>query len=113
MELVAEQRMEHAANLLRQGKLKIAEISEMAGYGSEAAFSRRFTRHFGISPSQMRDRARRGASEAKPLALAFQPLLSGRRDPAAAALARQRGPASALRMQALQTPRILLSGKRD
>jgi AraC-like DNA-binding protein len=115
MELVAEQRMEHAASLLRQGKLKIAEISEMAGYGSEAAFSRRFTRHFGISPSQMRDRARRGAGEAKPVVPAFQPLLAGRRDPAAAALARQRAPASALRAQALQTPRagILLNGKRD
>jgi AraC-like DNA-binding protein len=40
MELVAEQRMQHAATLLRQGKLKIAEISELAGYGSESAFSR-------------------------------------------------------------------------
>jgi len=58
MEVVAEQRMELAAALLRQGKIKIAEISEMAGYNSEAAFSRRFTRHYGISPSQMRERAR-------------------------------------------------------
>jgi len=64
MEVVAEQRMEHAAGLLRQGKLKIAEISEMAGYNSEAAFSRRFTRHFGISPSQMRERARASQAEA-------------------------------------------------
>jgi len=63
MEVVAEQRMEHAAALLRQGKLKIAEISEMAGYNSEAAFSRRFTRHFGISPSQMRERARASQAE--------------------------------------------------
>jgi hypothetical protein len=109
--------MEHAASLLRQGKLKIAEISEMAGYGSEAAFSRRFTRHFGISPSQMRDRARRGAESqlAKPVAPAFQPLLAGRRDPAAAALARQRAPAATLRAQALHMPAggILLNGKRD
>jgi len=64
MEVVAEQRMEHAAALLRQGKLKIAEISEMAGYSSEAAFSRRFTRHFGVSPSQLRERARAEEAEA-------------------------------------------------
>lgn len=64
MEVVAEQRMEHAAALLRQGKHKIAEIGEMAGYSSEAAFSRRFTRHFGMSPSQMRERARVDEAEA-------------------------------------------------
>jgi AraC-like DNA-binding protein len=58
MEVVAEQRMEQAAGLLRKGNLKIAEISELAGYGSEAAFSRRFTRHFGVSPSQMREALR-------------------------------------------------------
>ncbi|MFA7601972.1 MAG: AraC family transcriptional regulator [Novosphingobium sp.] len=91
MDLVAEQRMEHAVGLLRQGKLKIAEISEMAGYGSEAAFSRRFTRHFGISPSQMRERARHGAAEDKQAGPAFQPLLAGRLGPGAAALVRQRG----------------------
>ena len=116
MELVAEQRMEHAASLLRQGKLKIAEISEMAGYGSEAAFSRRFTRHFGLSPSQMRDRARLGAGEVKPTAPAFQPLLAGRRDAGAAALGRQRAPAAAtLRAQAELNPKagLLLGGKRD
>lgn len=62
MEVVAEQRMEHSATLLRQAKLKIAEISEMAGYSSEAAFSRRFARHFGISPSQMRERSRAKAA---------------------------------------------------
>lgn len=114
MELVAEQRMEHAAGLLRQGKLKIAEISEMAGYGSEAAFSRRFTRHFGISPSQMRDRARLGAGEAKPAVPAFQPLLVGRIGQGAAALARQRAP-SALHLPANPRPQagVLLGGKRD
>ncbi|MBW8753664.1 MAG: AraC family transcriptional regulator [Sphingomonadales bacterium] len=115
MELVAEQRMEHAASLLRQGKLKIAEISELAGYGSEAAFSRRFTRHFGLSPSQMRERARLGAGgEAKPPGPAFQPLLAGRIGQGAAALVRQRAPA-AMRAPAKPTPSagILLGGKRD
>ena len=68
MEVVAEHRMEQAAQLLRKGTLKIAEIGELCGYGSEAAFSRRFTRHFGTSPSQMRDSFRRAdaAEEAAP-----------------------------------------------
>lgn len=115
MELVAEQRMEHAAGLLRQGKLKIAEISEMAGYGSEAAFSRRFTRHFGLSPSQMRDRARAGNVEAKSAAPAFPPLLSGRLGQAAAALARQRDPAAAQPLSGTPAPKtgILFGARRD
>lgn len=115
MELVAEQRMEHAAGLLRQGKLKIAEISEMAGYGSEAAFSRRFTRHFGISPSQMRDRARLVAGEAKPTDPAFRPLLAGRLGQGAAALVRQRVPGAALRASTTPSTPVgfLLSSKRD
>lgn len=98
MELVAEQRMEHAASLLRQGKLKIAEISELAGYGSEAAFSRRFTRHFGLSPSQMRDRARAAAADPKASNPGFQPLLAGRLGQGAAALVRQRPSGGALPM---------------
>jgi AraC-like DNA-binding protein len=121
MELVAEQRMEHAAGLLRQGKLKIAEISELAGYGSEAAFSRRFTRHFGLSPSQMRERARLGgdaANGAKPVPPTFQPLLTSRMTKSAAAtMARQRapGPGAGLRSPTTLAPKpgILLSGKRD
>jgi AraC-like DNA-binding protein len=115
MELVAEQRMEHAAGLLRHGKLKIAEISEMAGYGSEAAFSRRFTRHFGVSPSQMRERARLGG-ETKPGTPAFQPLLAGRIGQGAAALLRQRTSAAAgLRGAVRPGPQagILLNGRRD
>lgn len=66
MEVVAERRMEHAVTLLQQPRLKIAEISELAGYSSEAAFSRRFTRHFGITPSQMRERLRAAAAEDAP-----------------------------------------------
>ena len=54
MEVVTDQRMLSAAALLRQGDIKIAEIAARVGYGSEGAFSRRFTRHFGLSPSQVR-----------------------------------------------------------
>jgi transcriptional regulator GlxA family with amidase domain len=90
MEVVAEQRMEQAAQLLRKGSLKIAEISELCGYGSEAAFSRRFTRHFGISPSQLREAAR-ASSPADDVAQSWLPLLAGRRAKDVASQIRQRG----------------------
>jgi len=57
MEVIRERRMQCAAELLQQGELKIIEISARAGYRSEAAFSRRFTRYFGISPGSMRRNA--------------------------------------------------------
>ncbi len=96
MEVVAERRMEHAAGMLRQGRLKIAEISEMAGYNSEAAFSRRFTRHFGVSPSLMRERAaaERHAAPAEPDR--FRKLLAAPLAPEAASTARQ--PAAARKL---------------
>lgn len=78
MEVVAEARMEQAAELLRKGSLKVAEISELVGYGSEAAFSRRFTRQFGMAPSQLREAARAEPPTAD--APAWQPLLAGRRE---------------------------------
>ncbi|MGE3690325.1 MAG: helix-turn-helix domain-containing protein [Novosphingobium sp.] len=89
MEVVAESRMEQACQLLKKGNLKIAEISELSGYGSEAAFSRRFTRHFGMSPSQMREltRAESASDTAGP---GWQPLLAGRRIHEAASLVRSR-----------------------
>jgi AraC-like DNA-binding protein len=57
MEVITERRMQYAAELLSQGELKIIEISARAGYRSEAAFSRRFTRYFGASPGSMRRNA--------------------------------------------------------
>ncbi|HUD27267.1 MAG TPA: AraC family transcriptional regulator [Novosphingobium sp.] len=83
MEVVAQARMEHAALLLRQGRMKIAEISELAGYGSEAAFSRRFSRHFGVTPSQMREAARAERAEAVAVP-AFRAMLAGARSRTAA-----------------------------
>jgi AraC-like DNA-binding protein len=91
MEVVAEQRMEQAAQLLRKGSLKIAEISELCGYGSEAAFSRRFTRHFGVSPSQMRETARASSPSDDP-SQSWLPLLSGHRMKDVASQIRQRAP---------------------
>jgi len=60
MEVITERRMQYAAELLQQSELKLIEISERSGYRSEAAFSRRFTRYFGISPGSMRRSARLG-----------------------------------------------------
>lgn len=70
MEVITERRMQYAAELLRQGELKIVEISARAGYCSEAAFSRRFTRYFGVSPGSMRRSAQivdRSGAENSPL----------------------------------------------
>lgn len=57
MDVITECRMRFAAQLLQQGELKIIEISARVGYCSEAAFSRRFTRYFGVSPGTMRREA--------------------------------------------------------
>jgi AraC-like DNA-binding protein len=54
MEVLTDRRMQYAASLLQQGELKIADVSARVGYRSEAAFSRRFTRFFGMAPGQMR-----------------------------------------------------------
>ena len=89
MEVVAESRMEQACQLLKKGNLKIAEISELSGYGSEAAFSRRFTRHFGMSPSQMREQSRAEVSDAEANP-GWRPLLAGRRIREATSLVRSR-----------------------
>jgi AraC-like DNA-binding protein len=63
MEVVTERRMQFAADLLQRGELKINEISARVGYRSEAAFSRRFTRHFGASPGSMRRNAQLNGKE--------------------------------------------------
>jgi AraC-like DNA-binding protein len=56
---LVEWRMQLAANLLVSTDLRLAAIAERSGYGSEAAFSRAFHRHVGMSPAQWR------ASEAR------------------------------------------------
>jgi hypothetical protein len=66
--------MQYAAELLQQGELKIIEISARAGYRSEAAFSRRFARYFGVSPGSMRRNAQiydKAEAAAAPLRLVY------------------------------------------
>jgi AraC-like DNA-binding protein len=54
MHYLVEWRMQLAANLLVTTGLRLAAIAEQSGYGSEAAFSRAFHRHVGMSPAQWR-----------------------------------------------------------
>jgi AraC-like DNA-binding protein len=77
MEVITERRMQYAAELLNQGELKIIEISARAGYRSEAAFSRRFTHYFGVSPGSMRRNAHADA-KAGVTELPLHSLLTGR-----------------------------------
>jgi AraC-like DNA-binding protein len=42
------------ATLLHQGTIALASVAERVGYESAAAFSRAFTREFGVSPGQYR-----------------------------------------------------------
>jgi AraC family transcriptional regulator of arabinose operon len=53
-----QQRMEHAAQLLRVTGLSIAEVAKEAGYEDAFYFSNRFRRFAQKSPSQFRSRAR-------------------------------------------------------
>lgn len=54
MQYLTEWRMQIAADLLRNGRLKIADIAERVGYGSDAAFSRAFHRQVGVWPAGFR-----------------------------------------------------------
>lgn len=51
---LTEERMKYAQQFLRDTDLKIPEIGELVGYRSEAAFVRRFTKHFKITPGKLR-----------------------------------------------------------
>ncbi|WP_083615031.1 AraC family transcriptional regulator [Paraburkholderia sp. SOS3] len=51
-------RLTLAADWLRAGKLKVTEVAQAAGYGSEAAFSRAFKAQFGYPPRDSRRIAR-------------------------------------------------------
>jgi AraC-like DNA-binding protein len=53
-EYVTRHAMHVAASLLRETGITIGEAAENCGYGSEAAFSRAFKRHYGVSPGAFR-----------------------------------------------------------
>jgi AraC family transcriptional regulator len=58
-------RLNLAASLIARSNTSILEAALSTGYGSQAAFTRAFTRHFGQSPSRLRTRV---FSEAPPIA---------------------------------------------
>jgi AraC family transcriptional activator of mtrCDE len=61
-EVLTHLRMAQAAQWLGQGTRSVRDISEAAGYQSEAAFNRAFKRHHGVGPGEFRrghPRARR------------------------------------------------------
>ncbi len=51
-----EQRLRHAAALLRESRERISEVAARLGYPEVYLFSRQFHRMFGVSPSQWRRR---------------------------------------------------------
>ncbi len=52
---ITRSRMDYASWLLRTTNQKISQISEMAGYASEATFFQVFRSHFGMTPKQYRN----------------------------------------------------------
>ncbi|MFT3966216.1 MAG: AraC family transcriptional regulator [Sphingobium sp.] len=62
MEVLTEVRMTTAVRMLTDSRLKIAAIAERVGYRSEAAFNRRFTARFKVTPGQLRQQKARMAS---------------------------------------------------
>jgi AraC-like DNA-binding protein len=51
-EFIKTMRMKRAAMLLTQSDMNINEISELVGFADRSHFSKSFTKHFGISPTQ-------------------------------------------------------------
>jgi AraC family transcriptional activator of mtrCDE len=54
LQLLTQLRMELAARLLAQSRQDSASVGEAAGYRSEAAFSRAFSRYAGVTPGRYR-----------------------------------------------------------
>ena len=57
-ELVAEQRMERAAMLLRATSLPVREVARQVGYAGTSNFYRAFRAQFGCGPAEWREAAR-------------------------------------------------------
>jgi AraC-like DNA-binding protein len=54
MHYLANWRMQIAAQKLRETNASLAQIADMVGYDSEAAFSRAFKKVFGTAPATWR-----------------------------------------------------------
>jgi AraC-like DNA-binding protein len=56
MQYLAGWRMQLATRLLAEHSMKVRAIADSVGYASEAAFSRAFKKHTGLSPQAWRQR---------------------------------------------------------
>jgi AraC family transcriptional regulator, alkane utilization regulator len=54
MQYLARWRLQLAAQQLRDGKKSLADVADLVGYDSEAAFNRAFKREFGMPPASWR-----------------------------------------------------------
>ncbi len=61
MHYLTQWRVQLAARLLADGPGKVSAVGRAVGYQSEAAFSRGFKKHAGVSPAEWRDGVRGGA----------------------------------------------------
>ena len=50
-----QKRLEKAAHLLKQGDLKVNQVSRMCGFDSENYFRRQFRERYGMSPGEFID----------------------------------------------------------
>lgn len=55
VEYLTAQRMKKAAELISDPSIKISEVSEQVGYGSQSYFSKCFKKFFRVTPSEYRD----------------------------------------------------------
>lgn len=57
-------RLQHAAQLLKQGEYTIAEITDMVGFSDAKYFREVFKKYYGVSPSKYGESEKTGASPA-------------------------------------------------
>jgi AraC-like DNA-binding protein len=62
-------RLDHALAQLLTTSVEVKRVADAAGYGSQAAFTRAFTKHFGVAPAALRARGGPSTPFAKPVAL--------------------------------------------
>ena len=75
---LTEWRMTTAASLLERSDLPLPDVAASAGYGSEAAFSRAFSRHHGLPPGAFRRSARGVGTDSVALPPLFHAALAER-----------------------------------
>jgi AraC family transcriptional regulator len=52
---ISRLKMEHAAELLRDSRLSVADVADATGFANQFHFSRCFKRYYGTAPGKYRD----------------------------------------------------------